>query len=321
MQRILVTGSTAYDLLLSSSASFAAGLASQELESLSVAFLAQRFARHHGGTGANIAWNLRLLGENPLLVSTVGDDGKPYLALLTEKGINTTHVGEVPGQSTATAIVATDSSARQITFFHPGADQYGSWPDLSDERDDMAYAIISPRDAVLMLRAADWCKQFKVPYLFDPGQQILAFGEDELRRALEGSAGVVVNEYEWELLRRKIHCTEENIHLLTPLLVVTRGEHGVTYFDANGGCSVPPCEPERVVNPTGAGDAFRAGVLAGLRAGWGISHCVRLGAAMGSFAVEIEGTLLEALDLDQVWQRAQEAYGEELPASGKRNPK
>ncbi len=311
--KILVTGSTAYDLLLQSEGSFEEGLATQQLSSLSVAFLAQRFARHHGGTGANIAWNLRLLGEVPLLVSTVGEDGRPYCALLAERGIATAHVQEVPGQSTATAIVATDSNARQITFFHPGADQYGSWPDLSGERDDLAYAIISPRDVVLMSQAAHWCQQFKVPYLFDPGQQILAFGEDELRRALEGSAGVVVNEYEWELLRSKLHCTEENIHLFTPLLLVTRGEHGVTYFNGGSACTVAPCAPEHILNPTGAGDAFRAGLLAGLRAGWDILQCVRLGAAMGSFAVEIEGTLLEALDPDRVWQRAQEAYGETLP--------
>lgn len=311
--RILVTGSTAYDLLLHSEGSFAEGLASQELESLSVAFLAQRFARHHGGTGANIAWNLRLLGEDPLLVSAVGDDGGEYKALLTDRGINTDFVEEVSGHATATAIVSTDSDSRQITFFHPGADQHGSWPDLSQDRDDLAYAIVSPRDAVLMMRAADWCKEFGVPYLFDPGQQILAFGEDELRRALDGSAGVIVNEYEWELLSNKLNCTEENINVITPLLIVTRGEHGATYFDESGGSSVPSCKADCMINPTGAGDAFRSGLLAGLRAGWDTLNCVRLGAAMGSFAVEIEGTLLDSIDKDQLWQRAEEAYGGTLP--------
>ncbi len=313
MSRVLVVGSTAYDLLLSSDGSFADGISAQDIDTLSVAFLAQRFARHHGGTGANIAWNLNLLGGQPLLVSTVGNDGGEYLALLKERGVDVKYIEQLEEHATATAIVSTDSAERQITFFHPGADQHGSWPDLSQERDDISYAIISPRDIKLMLESIEWCKKFSVPYIFDPGQQILSFGSDELHRAVKGSAGVVLNEYEWSLFSKVLNCTEENIQSHTPLLVITRGEHGVTYFNADGARNVASCKPDQIINPTGAGDAFRAGLLTGLSSGWDILDCVRLGASMGSFAVESEGTLMDQLDVEQVWLRADMAYRESLP--------
>jgi len=313
MSRILVTGSTAYDLLLNSDGSFADGISDQDLDSLSVAFLAQRFARHHGGTGANIAWNLNLLNQNPLLVSTVGSDGGSYCSLMKEKGMDTSRVEILDDHLTATAIVSTDSGERQITFFHPGADQHGSWPDLSQNRDEIDIAIVSPRDTTLMAEAVQWCQEFKVTYFFDPGQMVLAFGSDALGRAIEGSRGLVVNEYEWGLVKDKLGCTEENIQMLTPLLVVTRGEAGVTVFDESGGITVGACTADKVINPTGAGDAFRAGLLTGLKNEWTVEESVQLGSALGSFAVEQEGTLLDSLDIDQVRLRAERAYRKALP--------
>jgi len=311
--KILVTGSTAYDFLLHSDGSFAEGIEGQDMESLSVGFLAHRMARHHGGTAANIAWGIQLLGKDPFTVSTVGADGGEYKALLSERGIDVTHVQKLEDHGTATAILATDSGERQIIFFHPGADQHGSWPDLSDDREDFSHAIISPRDRGLMLEAAKWCKEFGVPYIFDPGQQMLAFSDDELLQGVKGSAAVVVNEYEWGLMQKKLNCTEENIQTLTPILIITRGEHGVTAFTESGAETIGPCIAEKVVNPTGAGDALRAGLLVGMSAGWSLRDSLRLGAAMGSFAVEIEGTLLDSLDKEAVFSRVEQTYGEALP--------
>lgn len=313
LMKILVTGSTAYDFLLHSDGSFAEGIEGQDMESLSVGFLAHRLARHHGGTAANIAWGVSLLGGDSLTVSSVGKDGGEYKALLSERGIDVTHIEQLDDYVTATAILATDSHERQIIFFHPGADQHGSWPDLADDREDFSHAIISPRDRSLMLKAAAWCKEFGVPYFFDPGQQILGFSEDELRQGVEGSAGVIVNEYEWGLVQQKLNCTEENIQTITPTLIVTRGEHGVTVFTESGAETIAACKADQIVNPTGAGDALRAGLLVGLNAGWSLRDSVRLGASMGSFAVEIEGTLLDSIDREEVFLRAQSTYTDPLP--------
>ena len=311
--KIMVTGSTAYDVLLGHEGSFADGIDPNALETLSVCFFSPHYARHHGGTGANIAWNLHLLGTESLLVTTVGSDGGEYRALLEDRGISTEFVEQLENAATATAIIGTDSSERQITFFHPGADAHGTFPNVTDRREEIAYAIISPRNAVLMMQAARWCDEYAVPFLFDPGQQVNALSDDELRFGVEHSRGVIANEYEWGLICSRLTITEESALEKTAMIIVTRGDAGVTCFSKDGALNIGPCTPDKVVNPTGAGDAFRAGLLTGLQADWSLLDGLRLGNAMGSLAVELEGTLIDHIDQDAVWQRAEDAYDEALP--------
>ncbi|OIO54749.1 hypothetical protein AUJ46_02465 [Candidatus Peregrinibacteria bacterium CG1_02_54_53] len=312
-RRVLITGSIAYDILLGYEGSFADAIDSKSLQSLSLSFFSPRYTRHHGGTAANIAWNLRLLGGDPLLVGTVGSDGGTYKALLAERGIDVTFVEEQKQHVTATAIIGTDQNECQITFFHPGADAVGSWPELSDERDDVAYGIVSPRDTRQMTSGMLWCEQQKIPVFFDPGQQIIAFSDDELLRLTKMSAGVIVNDYEWGLLKDALKVNEETILGLTSLVIVTHGEKGVTLYEKKGFKALPSCSPDQVVNPTGAGDAFRGGFLFGLSHGWDAETACKLGAAMGSKVVEQEGTLLDRLDREEIWMRAERAYGSPLP--------
>ncbi|MBT4120337.1 MAG: hypothetical protein HOG89_03225 [Candidatus Peribacter sp.] len=311
--KILVNGSTAYDVLLGYNGSFADAIDPSALDSLAVSFFSPHYARHHGGTGANIAWNLKLLGTEPMLVTTIGTDGGDYRTLLEDRKISVEHVEQLTTGATATAIIGTDSSERQITFFHPGADADGSWPDITDRREEISHAIISPRNAVLMMEGVRWCNEYKVPYLFDPGQQVIALSDDELRFGVEHSAGVIANEYEWGLISERLNLTEENALLKTPMVIVTQGDKGVLCYCESGALNVGPCAPEKVVNPTGAGDAFRAGLLTGLQNGWSNIDALRLGNAMGSLAVELEGTLIDHVDHDAIWQRAADAYGETLP--------
>jgi adenosine kinase len=311
--KILVSGSIAYDVLLGHDGSFTDALDPKKLAELSVAYLAPHYAKHHGGTGANISWNVRLLGGDPLLVGSVGSDGGSYAALLSERGINVQYIDTIDDAVTATAIIATDTGERQITFFHPGADAKGAWPDLNDERDDLVYAIVSPRDSGLMQSAASWCEKFKVPFLFDPGQQIPAFSKAELERLTRASSGVVVNEYEWELLSKILGVTEKKFLALCPLLLVTRGEKGVRTITAEGSEDIDACKADHVMNPTGAGDAFRAGLLFGFSQNWSLRDSCRLGCGMGSFVVEIEGTLLDTLDVGLLHERIRKTYRENLP--------
>ncbi|MDA0375942.1 MAG: carbohydrate kinase family protein [bacterium] len=311
--KILVNGSTAYDLLLGYNGSFADAIDTSALDTLAVSFFAPHFARHHGGTAANIAWSLNLLGKDPMLVTTVGSDGIEYRNLLENRGISIEYVEQLQTAATATAIIGTDSSARQITFFHPGADADGSFPDLLDRREEISHAIISPRNAVLMMEGIRWCTEYKVPFFFDPGQQVLALSDDELRFGVEHSEGVIANEYEWGLITDRLGIDEQSALETTSMVIVTRGDAGVTCFSKEGALNVGPCTPDQVVNPTGAGDAFRAGFLAGLQSEWSLIDSLRLGNAMGSLAVEIEGTLIDHVDRDAVWARAEEVYGEHLP--------
>jgi adenosine kinase len=310
---ILVTGSIAYDLLLQYDGSFADAIDGQDIERLSVSFFSPHYARHHGGTGANIAWNLALLKQSPLLVGTVGGDGAEYIALLKKRGVDVSHVEKLGDFPTATAIIGTDSGERQIAFFHPGADAKGTFPDLTNEP-DIGAAIVSARDAGLMLQGVRQCQHLSIPYLFDPGQQVIAMSADELFASAKSSAGIVCNGYEWDLFQTRLSLPIEGLLEEVPIAIVTEGEEGVTLYTAEKTIRLPACKPDRVVNPTGAGDAFRAGVLTGIANGWSLKEGVMLGQALASFVVEIEGTLIEKIDLDAVWGRAETTYGENLPA-------
>ena len=310
--RILVTGSTAYDLLLGYDGSFRDSL-HESSDAMTAIYLTSHFAKHHGGTAANIAWNLSLLGSNPLMVSTVGRDGAPYKTLLQERGVDTTHVEQIDEDVTSTAIIGTDTSGNQVGFFHAGADTHGHWPDLADDREDISYAIISPRDETLMLKAVDYCKKYSISYFFDPGQRISSMNSDDMRRSIQGAFGVIANEYEWEVIKERLGYTSESILKDAMHLIVTRGENGASHFSADGTLNVGGCKADKLVNPTGAGDAFRSGLLHGLSLHWSMQDGMRLGCAMGSLVVELQGTLPDNLDMGEITRRIQEAYGEKLP--------
>jgi adenosine kinase len=315
MKKILITGSTAYDVLLGYDGSFADAIDPKSIKNLSVSFFSPHYARHHGGTGANIAWTLRLLGGSPLLVSTVGADGGEYAALLRERGLDTTYLEKLNSYVTATAIIGTDTASRQIAFFHPGADAHGTWPGkkLQEERDDLAYAIVGARNGSLMTEAARWCGKWKVPLLFDPAQQIIGLSKDDLLAGIRVSTGVICNAYEWSILSEKTGLNADGVLEHAKYLIVTHGGDGLTLYARKGEHVLPACKADKVVNPTGAGDALRAGLLAGLGAGWSLEDASKLGAAVASFVVEQEGTLLDVLDIDEVRNRAQMAYGKALP--------
>jgi len=312
-KKILVSGSIAYDLLLKHEGSFPEAIDPANLDTLSVVYVAEHFAKHHGGCAANVAWYLRMLGQESLMIGTVGSDGGPYLALLEERGIDTKHVEVLKTKMTATAIVATDNAEHQITFYHPGADAAGKFPDVADDREDIAYALISPRATRVMMEGVEWCRSHKVKYIFDPGQMVPALSEEELIHAIDKAAGVVVNAYEWALLSKRTAYSVDMVLEHAPFLVVTQAEEGVTVYGRKETIVIPACKADKVVNPTGAGDAFRAAFTTGLAAKWPLLHCARFGASLASFVVEQEGTMLDALDVEEVWARAQATYGEALP--------
>ncbi len=314
MPKILVTGSIAYDVLLQYDGSFKDALKGSDLEKLSVSFFSPHYARHHGGTAANIAWNLRLLQQEPMLVGTVGKDGGEYLALLEERGVLCDRVETLEKHVTATAIIGTDSAERQIAFFHPGADAHGSWPDLSDDREDIAWAIVGARNAELIMEAGRWLARARLPWIFDPAQQIIGLGETDLVTGIKTSSCVIANAYEWSLLSEKTGMSVEDVLKMNPLLIVTQGEDGmIIHSRKEGAIELAACKPDNVVNPTGAGDSLRAGLLTGLSKGWTLKQCGMLGASLASFVVEQEGTLIDFLDINDVMGRAETTYGETLP--------
>ena len=215
---------------------------------------------------------------------------------------------------TATSIIGTDDMEHQITFYHPGADSAGSWPELDTKDNNIQYAIVSPRDRLIMMQAVRWCEKEKIPFLFDPGQQITSLSNDELREGLDKGSGLIVNDYEWDMFSERLSLTPTEALERANIIIITHEEKGLSLHTREGQIDVAACTPDMVVNPTGAGDALRGGMLTGLNLGWPLTQSARLGASVASFVVQTEGTLVDDLTVEEVCERAKKNYGEALPA-------
>ncbi len=312
MSTFLVSGSIAYDMLLSYDGSFAEGIDTDNLENLSVAYVTRHLAKHYGGTAANIAWNFKLLNQDVMVAGSVGKDGDEYIDRLKGKDINVSCITQKHEHVTPTAIIGTDSNERQITFFHPGADLETEPPALEAIKDKLSYVLVSPHSTTSMMQTVSLCQEHEIPYVFDPGQQILQFSRDDLRRMVDGSNSVIVNSYEWTMLCDSLEWTQSDVLEHAGFIVVTHGEHGVGIQTQDESIVVEAVPTKKLVNPTGAGDAFRAGFVTGLSKGWDIKEAGRLGATIASFVVECEGTQLEEFLLDDLYERAEKTYGQKL---------
>jgi adenosine kinase len=314
MPTFLVAGSVAYDTLLQYDGSFADGIDPDHLDELSVGYVTRHLVRHYGGTAANIAWNLKLLQQDALVAASVGRDGDEYLERLRERGVNISLIQKRVEHVTPTAIIGTDTGERQITFYHPGADQMTEAADLAFLKKQVSFVLVSPHSTTAMLETVRRAQEQKVPYLFDPGQQSLQFSRDELQRMVRGSRALTVNAYEWGILSDALGWDANEIVKHTPLLVITHGEHGLALQTPEESIVIEAVNASKFVNPTGAGDALRAGLATGLALGWDMEDAARLGASLASFVVEIEGTQISDFHMDELYERAEKAYGHRLPA-------
>lgn len=310
---ILVTGTVAYDHLMTYPKKLLTELREVIAQDvLSVSFEPNRYEKRHGGTGANIAWNVALLGSKALLVANVGTDGQEYVDLLKERGIDTRYVEVKQSVNTATGMCLSDPDGHQIWFFYRGADTVGHWPDIA-EKDTPSYAIIGPRDSAQMMEGLRWCAAHNVKSLFDPGQEILRFTPQQLQEATNMATGIIMNEFEWTNFSARLNSKTEDILKHAEYLIITKGEQGYTIVTKDGETDYPRCNCDNPINPTGAGDAFRAGLIHGITNKWTLEQASKLGAAIASFVVEQEGALLPNLNKNAVQGRVREAYGEELP--------
>lgn len=313
-QPILVTGTLAFDHLFTYGSTFLEQLQhATEKQVLSVSFQPERYVKKLGGTGANIAWNVALLGATPLLAGNVGADGAEYLGMLKERGIDTRGVQTFAESMTATGVCCTDNRAHQIWFFYKGADILGHWPEKELEGTAPAYAVIGPRNPVHMQEGIAWCNKRTVPCLFDPGQHISDFSEAALRDCTRKCTGVILNAFEWEVLRKRLGCTPADITAHAQYLIVTQGEDGHMLYTNEGEEHFGRCDCDAVINPTGAGDGFRAGLVLALTHGWSLREASQLGATVASFIVEQEGALLQTLDKRKLDERLRKTYGNAMP--------
>lgn len=288
---IVVTGSIAYDYLMTFPGCFADYILPDQLDRLSLSFLVDEMRRQRGGCAANIAYNLALLGERPRVMATAGQDFGEYRQWLEEQGVDTSLIREEPDLFTASFFVNTDQGGHQIASFYTGA--MGCARDLSFqdlETDEIDLAVISPNDPQAMAKYAAECQELGIPYLYDPSQQIVRLAGEDLREGLEGCGLLVVNDYEFELLREKTGLSAEAIqHTPARACVVTLGAEGSRIWAKGGIYDIPAVPPQRAEDPTGIGDAFRAGLIKGLALGlsWGLAG--RMGALAATYALEQTG--------------------------------
>ena len=305
---IVVTGSIAFDYLMSFPGRFTEHFLPEHMSRVSLSFLVDSMDKRRGGCAPNIAYTLALLGESPRLMGTAGQDFADYRQWLEAAGVDTSLVQQVPGKFTASFFCSTDVEGNQIASFYTGA--MANAGELSFRTvDQCRLAIVSPNDPGAMLQYAEECRALSIPYIWDPGQQCARMTGEELYDGLVGAALVVCNDYEFELIRQKTGLGEEGVLERARSLVITRGEHGCTIFENGGRTDVPAVPPTRIVDPTGVGDAFRGGFMKGLAKGADHVVSAKMGAVAAAYALEHLGGQSHAYSWQEFRQRFEGNFG------------
>jgi adenosine kinase len=307
--RTLITGSIAYDTIMVFPDRFRNHLLADQLHILNVCFLTPEMRREYGGTAGNIAYNLKLLGGEPLLMATVGEDIEPYLARLAELGIEAALLRRIPGQFTAQAFITTDLDDNQITAFHPGAMNFSHHNHVTPQL-GAGLAIIGPDGKQGMLQHARECAAHGVPFLFDPGQGLPMFSRDELLEMVRLADYLAVNDYEGKLLEEKTGRTLGELASELKALVATMGAQGSVILADGRRHEIPCVAADAVLDPTGCGDAYRAGLLYGIAHGWDWPRSGRLAAVLGAIKIEQRGAQNHRFTRQEVEARFRRAFGD-----------
>jgi adenosine kinase len=312
MARHIVTGSIAYDYLMTFPGTFTELLLPEHLKRLSLSFLVDEMEKRRGGCAPNIAYSLALLGERPVLMGTAGQDFSDYRAWLEAANVDTSLVHEVEGKFTASFFCSTDTQNNQIASFYAGA--------MADA-DELSFrtaggadlVIISPNDPKAMVQYAEECRTLGLRYIFDPGQQCARMDGSELAAGLVGANIVICNDYEYELIREKTALDIDALLEKSEAVIVTKGEHGSSIHIQGRRIDVPVAPEQRVADPTGVGDAYRSGLMKGLAIGADWETCGRLGSVAATYALEHVGGQSHAYTIDEFRARYTDAFGSACP--------
>jgi adenosine kinase len=309
----LICGSVAYDTILVFPDRFKAHLLPDKLHMLNVAFMVPEMRREFGGCAANIAYGLKLLGDDGVAMATAGSDFEPYRQRLVALGIAVDHIKVVETAFTAQAFITTDLDDNQITAFHPGAMQHAHLNAVADTASGarrIALGIVAPDGRQAMIEHAAQFKAAGIPFIFDPGQGLPMFGAEELGVFIDQATWVAVNDYEWELLQQKTGLSAQQIVSRVEALIVTHGADGSTIHTKTRQLTIPSVKPTAVVDPTGCGDAYRAGLIHGLLRGLDWETTGRVASLMGSIKIASRGPQNHEFTRAEFDRRYQEHFGQ-----------
>jgi len=307
----LICGSLAFDKIMQYHGRFAETLLADQLHRVNVSFLVPTLRTEYGGCAANIAYNLKLLGGDPLIMATLGQDGADYLARLRNFGIETRAIKTIADAYTAQCFVTADQDNNQINAFHPGAMQFSHENKVADQG-DLRVAIIAPDGRDGMLQHARDCAAEKVPFMFDPGQQLPMFNGEELLTFIEQATYLAANDYEFEMVMDRTGLTLEQIAARLDALVVTRGEKGSEIYAGGERYDIPAVTAAAVVDPTGCGDAYRAGLLYGIAQGYDWNTTGRLASLLGSIKIAHQGGQNHSFSPQEIADKFESAFGYRL---------
>ena len=287
---ILLTGSVAYDYLMTFPGLFKEQILPERLASISLSFLVDSMTKQRGGIAPNIAYTLALLGQKPRVMATVGEDFMDYRQWLESKGVDTSLMKVIPGEFTASFFATTDRVSAQIASFYPGAMGHSATQSLKelDKKPDLV--VVSPSAPDAMMKFPAECRELGIPYLYDPSQQVLRLEGGELARDMEGAQFLFCNDYEFGLISKKTGWSLDQILNHVRILVITRGKDGADLYAGGETVHIPTVPERAIVDPTGVGDAFRGGFLAGYSRGFDWKLCGEIGSLSAVYCLEQRGT-------------------------------
>ena len=306
--KTLICGSMAYDTIMVFKDQFKNHILPEQIHILNVAFLVPEMRREYGGCAGNIAYNLHLLGGKPLIMATVGDDFGPYAKRLEKLGIAQTHIRHVPDSFTGQAFITTDLDDNQITAFHPGAMGFSEQNKVA-HASEVTLGIVSPDGRDGMIEHAEQFVEAGVPFVFDPGQGMPMFSGPDLLRFIDQATYVTVNDYEAKLLQDKTGKTLAEIAQMVTALIVTLGGDGSMIYAEGREIAIPTPKPAALVDPTGCGDAYRAGLLHGIQKGWDWETTGRLASLMGSIKIASRGGQNHDLRREEIETQFEHHFG------------
>jgi adenosine kinase len=314
--QILVSGSLAYDRIMDFPGKFSDHILPDKIHVLNVCFTVNGLKEEFGGTAGNIAYSLALLGEEPTILAAAGKDFERYEAWLKNHDLSVQGIRRITEELTAGAYITTDKADNQITGFNPGAMKYPSLFDFSGIDSHKALAIIAPGNLEDMVAYPRRCREEDIPYIFDPGQSIPALSGDALMEALTGARLLISNDYELEMILKATGQKKDQLLARTGGIITTLGEDGSLVCTQRGESRIPAVSPSRVLDPTGAGDAYRAGLIMGLARDKDLLDAACMGSVCATYAVECYGTQGHRFTPEGFWKR----YRETFPPQGDPRP-
>ncbi len=310
--KIFVSGSIAYDRIMDFPGKFSDHILPDKIHILNVSLLVDGIIEKFGGTAGNIAYSLGLLGESPIIVGSAGKDFERYEAWLKENNLSIEGIVTIDSEFTAGAYITTDQSDNQITFFNPGAMKHPSNFNFESATGKDVLAIIAPGCLKDMMAYSNNFRELNIPYIFDPGQNIPAFTGTEITEMLTGARMLISNDYELELIKNATGLSKDGILERTPIIITTLAEKGSVIISANEETFIPAINVDPVLDPTGAGDAYRSGLIKGLVMGKDLIKSAHMGAISASYAVSHQGTQEHRFDFEAFKERYRKAFNEEI---------